>query len=118
MAGICDTYINGGRRHLRLVGGGGGGGGGGGEGERFVCVRKHAHARGYAPPGTFCKLDALRLLLRPLLAQTGVRVIWGPPKSGPPGPHITRDMGPGGPYYTSDMGPWGPQNSSDMGTFR
>ena len=46
-----------------------------------------------------------------------VRVICPPPKSGPPGPHITRDVGPGGPYYTMI---WAlrAQNSSDMGTFR
>ena len=39
-----------------------------------MCVSKHAHDRGlwvYAPPGKFCKLDALRLLMRPLLAQSG-----------------------------------------------
>ena len=49
-----------------------------GGGERFVCMHKHAHARGvwgYAPPGKFSKLDALRLLLRPLLAQSGTTVI-------------------------------------------
>ena len=43
-----------------------------------MCVRKHVHGRGvwgYVPPGKFCKLDALRLLLRPLLAQTGTTVI-------------------------------------------
>ena len=60
-----------------------------------LCVRKHAHARGvwwYAPPGN---LDTLRLLLRPLLAQTGVIKFWGP--------HeivttlVTGRLGPGGP---------------------
>ena len=46
--------------------------------EQFVCVLTHAHARGvwgYLPLGKFCKLDALRLLLRPLLAQSGTTVI-------------------------------------------
>ena len=42
-----------------------------------MCVLMHAHATGvwgYAPPGKFCRLDALRLLLRPLLAQSGTTV--------------------------------------------
>ena len=41
-------------------------------------VRKHTHATGvwgYAPSGKFCKLDAMKLLLRPLLAQSGTTVI-------------------------------------------
>ena len=29
----------------------------------------------YAPPGKFCKLDALRVLLRPLFAQSSTTVI-------------------------------------------
>ena len=70
--GVSSVHLiailgNGSGRHLRLA-----------NGERFVCVRKHAHAWGvwgYAPTGKFCKLDALRLLLRPLLAQTGTTVI-------------------------------------------
>ena len=47
-------------------------------GELFVCVCKHAHSRGvweYAPPEKFCQLDVLRVLLRPLLAQSGTAVI-------------------------------------------
>ena len=43
------TVHNGGGRHLRMWGGGGGG-------ELFVCVHKHAHARGvlgYAPQENF-----------------------------------------------------------------
>ena len=40
----CTTVQNGGGRHLRMGGG-----------QLFVCVRK----------GKFCKLDALRVLLRP-----------------------------------------------------
>ena len=68
--GTGNNNLKGGGRHLRLGGGGGG--------RSVVCVRKHAHARGvwgYAPPGKFCKLDALRVLLRPLLAQRGTTVI-------------------------------------------
>ena len=41
-------------------------------------VYKHTHVRGiwgYVPLGKFCKLDALRVLLRPLLAQSGTTVI-------------------------------------------
>ena len=55
---LCEQILD----HLRLGA------------EHFVCVHKHAHARvvwGYTPPGKFCKLNALRLLLRPLLAQSG-----------------------------------------------
>ena len=38
-----------------------------------MCVRTHARGVwGYAPPG---KLDALRLLLRPLMAQSGTTVV-------------------------------------------
>ena len=35
-------------------------------------MRKHATARGvcgYAPPGNFCNLKAMRLLLRPFMGQ-------------------------------------------------
>ena len=46
-------------------------------GSRTVCMRA-GNARGvwgYALPGKFCKLDALRVLLRPRLAQSGTTVI-------------------------------------------
>ena len=56
-------------------------------GGRTIRVRKHAHARGVrgdlgiwsifpdSPAAEkFCKLDALRLLLKPLLAQSGTTV--------------------------------------------
>ena len=41
---------------------------GGGGRDLFVCMRKHARAMGSAPSEKCCKLDALRVLLRPLLA--------------------------------------------------
>ena len=43
-----------------------------------MCVRKHANVSvvwGDASPDKFCKLDALRTLLKPLLAQSGTTVI-------------------------------------------
>ena len=49
-------------------------------GTQARCVRKDTHARvvwGYAPSGKFCKFDALRVLLRPILAQSGTSVIVG-----------------------------------------
>ena len=43
-----------------------------------MCVHKHTHARGdlgVSPQEKFCKLDALRLLLRPLLAQAALQLL-------------------------------------------
>ena len=48
--------------------------GGGGANDSCACVRKK-NMLGYASPGKFCKLDALRLFLRPLSAQSGTTVI-------------------------------------------
>ena len=54
-------------------------GGGGGGNDSCVCISMHVPGGGvwgYAPPGKFCKLDALRLLLimRPLLAQSSTKL--------------------------------------------
>ena len=43
------------------------GGGGGGGGQRFV----YLGSGGMLPQENFCKIDTLRLLLRPLLPQSG-----------------------------------------------
>ena len=59
---------NGNGRHLKLGGGN----------CMLVCVCKHTNAMGvwgYVPPQKVCKLDALRVLLRPLLAESGTTVI-------------------------------------------
>ena len=47
-------------------------------GKQTICLHKYAHAREvweYAPSKLFGKLDALRLPLRSLLAQSGTTVI-------------------------------------------
>ena len=43
-------------------------------GANNLCVCLRTHMLGYTPPGKFCKLDALRLLLRPLLAQAALQL--------------------------------------------
>ena len=64
-AGKEFTQLNSGGRHLRW---------GGGENDLSACVSTHLLG-GSAPPGTFRKLDALRLLLRSLFPQSGTTVI-------------------------------------------
>ena len=46
-------------------------------GTQARCVRNARVVWGYAPSGKFCKFDALRVLLRPILAQSGTSVIVG-----------------------------------------